>query len=450
MSGCPNDHVFYRNLHWHYPTIERGEGVYLYDENGKRYMDGASGAAVSNIGHGRREIGEKMAEQTGKIEFAHGSRWATKPARELAEAISSITPPSVDKIYFTAIGSESNETAIKLCRTYFMERDGKSMKYRIISRQPSYHGGTIGTMTISGNASLRRNYVPYLGGFAKSIPAPYCYRCPFGLEKESCDVRCAQMLEYAILQEGPENVAAFIMEPIIGSSIPGACPPSEYFKVVREVCDAHDILLIYDEVMTGFGRTGKAFGAQHFEAIPDIMTLGKGMAAGYVPLGGLAVRNTIYDVIDAGSGKFAHGHTYGHHALSCAAGLAVQDVYRRENLFENARVVGEYLAGKLKPLLKYPIVGDVRCFGLMTGLEFVADKGSKKTFEPSQRVAEWITVRGLENGIVVYTGGGSANGTYGDHVMISPPLIITKEQVDDFCERLEKTLDEACGQFFDV
>jgi len=448
MAHCPKDNVFYRNLHWHYPKIVRGEGIYLHDEDGNRYIDAASGAAVSNIGHGRREIGEAMADQSGKIEFAHGSRWATEPTQKLAEKIAAITPRSVDRIYFTAIGSESNETAIKLARTYFMERDGKSMKYRIISRQPSYHGGTIGAMTVSGNAGLRRNYAPYLGAFTKHIPAPYCYRCSCGLTRDSCGVRCAYMLEYAVLQEGPDNVAAFLMEPIIGSSIPGACPPPEYFKVIREICDAYDILLIYDEIMTGFGRTGKAFGAQHFDATPDIMTFGKGMSAGYVPLGGLAVKDAVYDVVDSGSGKFVHGHTFGHHALSCAAGCAVQDVYLRENLFENARTMGEYLGAKLESLRKYPIIGDVRYFGLMTGLEFVADKETKKPFEPSKQVGEWITVRGLKNGIVLYTGGGSVNGKYGDHVMISPPLIITCKQIDDFAERLHKTIAEASDHFF--
>ncbi len=448
MADCPKDHVFYRNLHWHYPEVVRGEGIYLYDKDGNRYIDGAAGASVSNIGHGRSEIGLAMAEQAGKIEFAHGSRWVTEPTRRLAEKVAAITPHAVDKIYFTAIGSESNETAVKLARTYYLERDGKSMKYKIISRQPSYHGGTIGGMTLSGNAGLRRNYAPYLGAFGKHIPGPYCYRCPYGLVRESCGVRCAHALEYAVLQEGPDNVAAFLMEPIVGSSYPGACPPPEYFKVVREICDAYDLLLIYDEVMTGFGRTGKPFGAQHFDAVPDIMTLGKGMAAGYIPLGGLAVRDTIYNVVNAGSGKFVHGHTYGHHALSCAAGCAVQDVYTRENLFENARAMGEYLGTKLEAMRKYPIVGDARYFGLMTGLEFVEDPKTKKPFEPARQVGEWITVRGLQNGIVLYTGAGSANGKYGDHVMISPPLIITREQIDDFSARLDETLDAACKNFF--
>jgi adenosylmethionine-8-amino-7-oxononanoate aminotransferase len=448
MSNCPQNQVFYRNLHWKYPTITHGEGVYLYDTDGNRYIDSASGAAVSNIGHGRREIGKAMAEQAGKIEFVHGSRWNSEPLTRLAEKVSTITPDHLNKIYVTSIGSESIESAIKMARNYFLERDGKTMKYKVISRQPSYHGGTIGGMSVSGNLGLRQNYMNYLGEFAKHIPAPYCYRCPYGKKPENCGVPCAHRLDYVIGQEGEDYVAAFLTESVSGSSIPAACPPPEYFKVVRHICDAHDVLLICDEVMTGFGRTGKAFGCLHFELYPDLMTMGKGMAAGYLPLGGIAVKDSIYDVFNAGSGKFVHGHTYGHHALSCAVGCAVQDVYVRENLFENAARMGRYIAPRLEEMRKYPMVGDVRCFGLMIGLEFVEDQESKKPFEPSRKVAEAITVTGLSNGIVLYPGGGSVNGRYGDHVMIAPPLIISEEQIDDYIERLHKTLKEESEQLF--
>jgi len=446
MSKCPNDNVFYRNLHWHYPKITHGNGIYLYDEEGNRYIDSASGAAVCNVGHGRKEIGEAIAAQAAKIEFAHGSRWANEPSTILAAKLAKITPKSLNKIYFTSIGSESIETAIKLSRSYFLERDGKSQKYKIISRQPSYHGATIGTMTVSGNFRFRHNYVPYFGNFGKHIPAPYCYRCPYGLMRESCGLRCAKALEYAILQEGAENVAAFICEPVIGSSIPGFSPPKGYYQIIRDICNKHDILMICDEVMTGFGRTGKAFGISHFDVEPDMMCFGKAMGAGYVPLGGVAIRDNIYAIIDAGSGKFNHGHTYGHHVLSCAAGSVIMDIYEKENLFENAKQMGDYLADKLLSMVDYPIVGEIRNVGLLMGIEFVTDKSKKQPFDPKLGVAELITVVGLKNGIVLYPGGGSVNGKYGDHVLICPPLIINKEQCDDFINRLDKTIKIACEQ----
>ncbi|MDI3534766.1 MAG: hypothetical protein PWQ82_1131 [Thermosediminibacterales bacterium] len=445
MTKCPKDNVFYRNLNWHYPKIVKGEGIYLYDENGKRYIDGCSGSAVANIGHGNKEVAKAMEKQASTIAFTHLSRFTTDAIINLADKVAEMAPGDLNKCYFVSGGSESTETAIKMARTYFLERDGVTRKYKIISRWNSYHGNTIGALSMTGHTARRRKYDPYLINFSH-IPAPYCYRCPYGQTYPECGLKCAYALETEILQQGAENVAAFISEPVIGSAAPGVHPPKEYYKIIREICTKYDILMISDEVMAGFGRTGKNFGIDHYEVVPDMLTTAKGMSSGYSPLGATVVRDEIYDTIAKGSGRFTHGHTYGGNPLSCAVGCIVLDIIKRENLVENARKMGEYLMEKLQSLYKYPIVGDIRGKGLMIGIEFVKDKETKEPFDPKQNVQGLVTVKALNNGLVLYPGGGSVDGVRGDHELLAPPINITKDEVDELFEKLDKSIKEASDE----
>lgn len=341
------DCVFLRDYSWEYPEIEYGKGIYIYDTEGKEYIDACSGAAVANLGHGSSEIARVMAEQAKKVAFTHLSRFITGPARELAQKIAEMTPGDLNYVYFVSGGSEATETAIKLCRQFFLERDGVTSKYKIISRWRSYHGNTIGALSISGKPDLRKKYGPLLLDFPH-IPPAYCYRCEFGLTCDKCDNQCAWALEKAILREGPENVAGFIMEPITGSAAPGAHPRKEYYEIVREICDKYDILLIADEVMNGFGRTGRNFGVDNFGVIPDIVCIAKGVSSGYSPLGGAVVNERVMSVFRKGSGSFTHGHIYAGNPLSCAVGSAVLDIIKRDKLVENSERMGELLLAKLR------------------------------------------------------------------------------------------------------
>jgi adenosylmethionine-8-amino-7-oxononanoate aminotransferase len=440
---CPKDFVFYRNLNWHYPKIVRGEGIYLIGEDGKKYLDGCSGSAVANIGHGNVEIAEAMAEQTRKVAFTHLSRFTTDAIQGLAERVAELTPGDVNYSYFVSGGSEATETAMKMSRQYFLERDGKSSKYKVISRWTSFHGNTIGSLSMTGDPIRRKKYAPILLDFPK-IPQAYCYRCRYGKTYPECNMACAYALEEQIIEQGPENVAAFIAEPVIGSAAPGAYPPPEYFKIISEICDKYDILFICDEVMAGFGRTGKNFGIDHWGIVPDIITCAKGMSSGYAPLGAAVVSEKIYNTFANGSGSFVHGHTYGGNPLSCAVGLVVLDIIKREGWMENARVQGEYLMDRLQKLYEYPIVGDIRGKGLMIGVEFVKDKNSREPFEPKVNVKGINTVEALNRGLVLYPGEGSVDGVRGDHQLISPPINITRHEVDELVGILEESIKATC------
>jgi adenosylmethionine-8-amino-7-oxononanoate aminotransferase len=443
MPKCPKDNVFYRNLNWHYPKIVKGKGIYLYGEDGKRYIDGCSGSAVANIGHGNEEVAKAMEQQAKTIAFTHLSRFTTDAIANLADKIAEMTPGDLNKSYFVSGGSEATETAIKMTRQYFLERDGKTTKYKIIARKHSFHGNTIGALSMTGHVGRRRKYIPYLAEFPH-IVAPYCYRCPYKESYPECGVRCAYALEEEIKEQGPENVAGFIAEPVVGSACPGMHPPKEYFSIIREICDKYDVLMIIDEVMAGFGRTGKNFGIDHYGVVPDIMTTAKGMSCGYSPLGAAVVSDKIYDTFAQGSGRFVHGHTYGGNPLSCAVGCVVLDIIKRENYIENARIQGDYLMEKLQKLYEYPIVGDIRGKGLMIGIEFVKDQKTKEPFDTSANIQGKVTVSCLNHGLVVYPGGGSVDGIRGDHILIAPPINITGEEIDELFDCLEKGIKDVC------
>lgn len=440
-NGAPNNNVFYRNQKWRYPRIEKGEGIYLIGEDGKKYIDACSGSAVANIGHGNKEIAEYAKEHIERIAFTHLSRWTVDSIEKAAERIVNWCPEGLNHVYFVSGGSEGTETAMKMARQYYMDRDGKSSKWKIISKWNSYHGATLGALSMTGSIGRRRIYDPLLASFPK-INQFYHYRNPWGAETlEETSILAAKELETEILHQGPDNIAAFISEPVIGSAAPGAHPTSIYFEMVREICDKYDILFIMDEVMAGTGRTGKKMASEHFGAKPDIMVLAKGLSSGYTPMGAAICTDEIFDTIMInGAGNFVHGHTYAGNPLSCGIVDKVMEIIERENYVENCAAQGDYFMDKLQGLYDYPIVGDIRGKGLMIGVEFVKDQETKEAFDPSVNLRGKITNNSLDEGIVPYPGGGSVDGVRGDHILLAPPINITKDEVDTLYTKLENAI----------
>ncbi|MFZ5648007.1 MAG: aspartate aminotransferase family protein [Bacillota bacterium] len=430
-----DDNVFYRNVRKEYRVVDRGNGIYLYDRAGKEYIDACSGSAVSNIGHGNPRVISAMTAQAQKVAFTHLSRWTSEPLQKLADMVAEMAPGSLNKLYLVSGGSEATESALKMARQYYLERDGATSKYKVISRWKAFHGNTIGALSMTGD-KRRIKYTPLLLDFPKIVP-PYCYRCAYGKNQSSCDLECAWELERVIKMVGAESVAAFIAEPVIGAALGAVVPPDGYFKIIRDICDRYDVLFIADEVMTGFGRTGSMFAVDQFGVVPDLIAVAKGMSAGYIPLGGVIAKEEIYETFKKGSGAFVHGHTYGGNPLAAAVAVAVLEVIRDENLVENSRVMGRYLLDQLKEKLSsYSVVGDIRGLGLMQGVELVRDKAGKAPFDPKLNVAESATNILMDHGVVVYPGTGGADGVGGDHFLLAPPLIINREQVDDLVRRM--------------
>ena len=438
--GYPKGHIFYRKLGRIYPLITHGEGIYLYDEKGKRYIDGSGGALVVNIGHGQEEIFQRMADQMGKVGYVHGTQFTTQSIEEYAEALGEILPKGLEKIYFLSGGSEAVEAAIKLARQYYLE-SGQSQRWRVVARWHSYHGNTLGALSLTGRVGARRPYLPLLTDFPHFSP-PYCYRCPFGLTYPECDFECAKTLENVLQMEGPETISAVILEPIIGATIGAVVPPDGYLSSIKRTCEHYGILLIDDEVMTGMGRTGRWFAVEHWDVLPDIMVLGKGMSGGYFPLSAMITRGEFVDRLKEKTGGFVHGHTFSHHPVACAVGLAVLRFIQRQDLLQNCQKQGDYLIKRLEGFKDFPFVGDVRGKGLMTAIEFVKDQKTKEPFPRSAKFTEKVIDLAFENGLVLYPGTGFVDGVNGDMVMVGPPLIIQESQIDEIIEILKKTFSQ--------
>lgn len=434
------DHIFYRNLRKFHPTVDRGEGIYIYDTDGKQYIDGSGGAAVVGIGHGVKEITEAMVRQAEKISFSHGSQFTSQSAIDLTSKLVKLLPDELTKVYFLSGGSEAVETAIKMARQYQVER-GKPQKYKVISRWTSYHGNTLGALALSGHTGRRRHYLPLIQHTPHIVPA-YCYRCPFGLTQETCDLECALDLEKTLLYEGPDCVSAFIAEPIVGATAGALVPKDGYFQKIREICDRYDTLLIVDEVMSGMGRTGKNFGIDHWGVIPDMIVVGKGLSSGYTPIFVVIAKEEIHRTIKEGSGAFVHGHTYNQNPLSCAIASAVMDYLLKNDLISRSAKIGEYFIHSLQSLMRHDFVGDVRGKGLFAGIEFVKDKKTKEPFDPKLRLNAQIGNRAFEKGLITYPGGGGADGIKGDHLLLAPPFIITEEQIEKMVSILDETFKE--------
>jgi adenosylmethionine-8-amino-7-oxononanoate aminotransferase len=435
------NHVFYRRLSHAYPSVVRGEGIYLYDTDGKRYLDASGGSVVVNIGHGVAEVVQAIAEQAGRVAYVHGTMFTTQALEEYARALAKLVPLSHPRFFFLSSGSEAVETAIKFTRQAQIDR-GEPGRYIVISRWRSYHGTTLGALAVSGRAHFRQPYLPLLRDFPH-IPPPYCYRCPWDKSYPGCDINCAQALETAVIRAGPENVAAFIAEPVSGASLGAAVPPPEYWPLVREICDRYGLLLIADEVMTGFGRTGRWFAMQHWDVMPDAMATAKGATGGYFPLSITAVRGELVEAIREGHGNFAHGGTFSHHAVGAAAGLAVLHYLQKNDLVTASAAKGKVMGEKLKAALgDLPCVGDVRGIGLMWGVEFVADRATKAPFPRAVRFARRVADAAFDKGLIVYPCTGCADGVAGDLVMVAPPFIITDAQMDEAVALLQEAVLE--------
>jgi len=429
--------VFHRALKANYPTAASGDGAYITDTDGKRYLDASGGAAVSCLGHSNQDVADAIQGQLGEIAFAHTGFFTNEPMEELADFLVANSPDGLDKVYFVSGGSEAVEAALKLARQYFVER-GETRKTRFISRRQSYHGNTLGALSAGGNEWRKEKFKPLLMSVPLISPC-YAYREKREGESEfEFGQRVANELEATILEAGAETICGFICEPVVGATL-GAVPAvAGYFKRIREICDTYGVLLILDEVMCGMGRTGSLFAVEQEGISPDILVTAKGLGAGYQPIGAMMVSEKIYDTIRNGSGFFQHGHTYMGHPLACAASLAVQKYIVKHDLLENVVSRGEELANALKAEFgQHPYIGDIRGRGLFQGLEIVKDRTSKQPFDPALKLHAKFKSAAMTAGLMCYPMGGTVDGVSGDHILIAPPFILTSSQVDEIVSKLK-------------
>ncbi len=437
MLNPAADYLFYQTNRKP-PMVDRAEGIRLWDTTGKEYIDACSGAVVANIGYGNASVMQAVAEQSRKTSFAYRLHFENQPAQDLAQALVEHSAAHLDRVFFVSGGSEAVETAMKLCRQYFYNRKEGS-RHLFVSRSPAYHGCTLGALSLTSYAPLEAPFRPLLKAYPK-IPAPYCYRCAYNLTYPTCELECARALEKTILEQGPENVAAFVAEPIGGASTGALVPPDDYFAIIQETCRRYGIMLILDEVMTGFGRTGKMFAYEHWNVKADIVALSKGMAAGYCPLGAVMTRRSVVDTL-LNSGGFMHGYTYAGNPLACAVGRQVLNIIITEDLCSRAADTGAVLKAGLDSLAdKYAIIGQVRGKGLLLGLELVEEKNTRRPFAASRQIAQRLTDLAFNEGLIIYPRR-SLNGLAGDHVLVAPPLIITTDEVSEVLRRFERAMD---------
>lgn len=438
QPASPGSHVFYRKLTRRYPRIVRGEGCYLYDAEGRRYLDGCGGAFVANLGHGVRAVAEAIGAQASRLGYVSGMAFTHDPVEELAAELARLSPGDLELVYPLCSGSEAIEAALKLARQYWVE-SGQSEKRKLLALTPAYHGNTLLALSASARAHFTTYFPDWLVQVIR-VPAPYAYRCECRGTPPYCAACSGEAVEQAILREGPGSVAAFIAEPVGGSSTGASVPPPEYWQRVRRACDRHGVLLIADEVLTGAGRTGTWSALEPYRIAPDIMTLGKGIAGGYVPLSAMVAPRRIADVLAQGSGALLHAQTFSHHATLCAAGVAALRYLEAHGLIERCNRMGRVLHGRLQALRELPLVGDVRGRGLLAGIEFVADPVTREPLPRSAGFAEAVTAAALEVGLVVWPNVGHADGRNGDLVMLAPPFVITEEQIDEMVTLLGKAV----------
>ena len=431
--------VLHRSLHKDYPVAVRGRGVYLWSDDGRRYLDFAGSATACFIGHGNEYVARAISEQARSLEFAHTSQFTTPIAELFAQELLEFAGESFrgGAVFFTSGGSESTETALKLARQYQVEI-GKTQRYQIISRRQSYHGATLGALAVSGNLKRRQMYLPMVHEFVH-VGMPYCYRCDYGCD--DCGRKYAEELERAI-EITNDEAAAFIFEPVSGATLGAVVPPAGYLSRVAEICERHDVLLVADEVMTGFGRTGRNFAIEHWNIAPDLLVLAKGISSGYAPLGAVIANRKVVDAIAKGSGSLVHGFTYNAHPISAAAGREVLRQVIGKRLVIEAAAKAEPLGDGLRSLLQCSSVGDLRGIGLLWGIEFVANKETKKPFPVNAQVAAKVGAACMRRGVCVYPMQGCVDGYRGDHLLIAPPAIITDEQIKWAVERVRQAVEE--------
>ena len=416
-------HIFHRSKKDAWPRISHGKGCTLYDVDGKAYLDACAGVHVVSIGHGVEEIAEAMAEQAKKVCFAYG-QFISQPQIDLADKIVAMTPEGMNRVFYISGGSEATESAMKIARKYHIET-GHASKYKIISCWQSWHGNTVGALSMSGRTAWRKDYTPYLLDFPHIAP------------------HSADELERVINQVGPEYISAFIVEPILGTSSAALVPPDDYFLTVRQICDQYNILLIIDEVVTGFGRTGVNFGIDHWGVTPDLMATGKGLSSGYTPIAATIARDEIYEAIYESSPSFVHGHTYGGNPLSSATALAVQNYIEKHDLITRCADMGDIMLERLASLNDLPMVSEVRGKGLLNGIEFSEDKETRSPLDPALGVTGRVVKKAFEKGVLVMPGApGPIDGVHGDHVAISPPFTITEDEIDHIIAVLKISIEE--------
>ena len=435
--------VFHRQLRRSYPIAVSGDGIEIIDREGKRYIDASGGAAVSCLGHNHPKVTEAIKAQIDQLAYAHTGFFTSEPAEALADHLIERAPEGIGQVYFVSGGSEAIEAALKLARQYYLEIGQPERQY-FIARRQSYHGNTLGALAIGGNAWRRRQFEPLLIDVSHVSPC-YAYRGRFENESDEAYVaRLAAELETTIIGLGGDKVIAFVAEPVVGATL-GAVPPvAGYFEAMRAVCDRHGILLILDEVMCGMGRTGTLFACEQDNVRPDIVTIAKGLGGGYQPIGAALVSDQVYQAIEQGSGFFQHGHTYLGHPTACAAALAVQQTVVEDDLLTR---VGQQGA-KLETLLKtrfadHPAVGDIRGRGLFWGLEFVADRSTKRPFPAQRKLHATIKAEAMARGLMCYPMGGTLDGREGDHLLLAPPFIVNDAELDAIVDRLAKAIDSS-------
>ncbi|AOR69715.1 hypothetical protein BBJ41_19030 [Burkholderia stabilis] len=435
--------VFHRAPRATLPVAVAGDGIEIIDSTGKRYIDACGGAAVSCLGHSNQRVIDAIKRQAQQLAYAHTSFFTTDVAEELADRLVDAAPAGLEHVYFVSGGSEAVEAALKLARQYFVEK-GEPQRRHFIARRQSYHGNTLGALAIGGNAWRREPFLPLLIE-AHHVSPCYAYRDQLaGETDEAYAQRLADELERKIVELGAENVAAFVAETVVGATA-GAVPPVRtYLKKIRAVCDKYGVLLILDEIMSGMGRTGYLYACDEDGVAPDLLTIAKGLGAGYQPIGATLVSDRIYRTIVDGSGFFQHGHTYLGHATACAAALEVQRVIAEERLLDNVKARGEQLRASLREHYgTHPHVGDVRGRGLFVGVELVRDRDSKATFDPALKLHAAVKREAMQRGLMVYPMGGTIDGVHGDHILVAPPFICTAQQIDTIVERLSGAIDAA-------
>jgi adenosylmethionine-8-amino-7-oxononanoate aminotransferase len=434
------EHVFHRTTEARPPVAVRGEGIYLIDEHGRRYIDACGGAAVSCLGHGHPAIVAAMSEQAARLEYVHTGFFTSDAAEELAAMVAEMSPGTLDRVWYTSSGSEAIEAALKLARQYHLER-GETGRRHVIARQLSYHGNTLGALAAGGSAWRRAPYEPLLIDVGLVDP---CFEYRFaepGESPESYGERAADALEKEILRLGPETVIAFVAETVVGATS-GAVPPVPgYLRRVREICDRHGILMILDEVMCGSGRTGTFLSCEQDQVVPDIVTLGKGLGAGYQPIGAVVCTSEVYEAVARGSAALKHGQTYNAHPVGCAAALAVQRVVREEALLGRVEQAGARLMSLLAERFgDHPHVGDIRGRGLLQAIELVADRATKAPFEPALALHQSAKSDAFNRGLLIYPGGGTIDGRRGDHILLAPPYNVTNQELEMIVDLLADTL----------
>lgn len=438
-------HVLHRDLRNPLPAAVKGEGAYVIDSTGKRYLDASGGPAVSCLGHSHPKVIEAVRRQVGEIAFAY-SAFFTHPAMEaLADKLVAKAPAGLGHAFFVSGGSEAIEASLKLARQYFLEI-GQPQRRHFIARERSYHGNTLGALSLGHDVNRRQTYEPLLLPVTHISP---CYEYRERRADESAQaygIRIADELEAAILKQGPETVAAFFAEPIAGSSLGCAEPVPGYLARLRAICDRYGVLLVFDEVMCGMGRTGHLYACAEDGVTPDILTMAKGLGAGYQPIGAFLAHDKIVGALEKGSGQLKHGHTYAGHTMACAAALAVQEAIEEENLLARVRDLSTKLRARLNDAFgQHPHIGDIRGRGLFIGLELVADRETKQAFDPADK--KWLKFRqaSMAEGLITYPAGGCIDGKSGDHILLAPPFNLTDGQLDEIIDKMGRALKRTVG-----